>query len=134
MNKIDLTNAFFEGGGAILCWLNVVRLRRDREIKGVLWPVQIFWSTWGLWNLAYYNAVGHPWSLWAGAVLVSGNITWTAHAFYYARKAKRYERHLRAIDEVAAEIEFCSRPTRSPRSTTSRDVRVSVRRVLQTRS
>jgi len=80
---VDLTNALFEGIGAILCWNNVLRIRRDREVKGVFWPAQVFWSVWGLWNLFYYSAVGHPFSLWAGAVLVSGNITWTLHAWRY---------------------------------------------------
>lgn len=83
--NVDLVNAAFEGIGAILCWSNVWRLRRDREVKGVIWPVQAFWAVWGIWNLVYYDAVGHPFSFWAGALLCSGNVCWTLHAAWYSR-------------------------------------------------
>lgn len=89
MNHIDLINAFFEGGGSILCWMNVLKIRRDRTVKGVFWPTQVFWSLWGLWNLYYYSAVGHPFSFWCGAVLVSGNIAWTLHAAWYAHRSRQ---------------------------------------------
>ena len=97
MTRLDLINAFFEGAGAILTWLNVLRIRRDREIKGIDWRISAFWSAWGLWNLHYYYAVGHMLSWAAGAVLVAGNICWVAHAIYYVREERQ---HAREIDEA----------------------------------
>lgn len=88
MNQLDVTNACFEGGGAVLTWLNVARIRRDREVKGVDWRVTAFWSLWGLWNIRYYVGVGHPLSAVAGTVLALGNITWVLHAVAYASRPK----------------------------------------------
>lgn len=89
MNHLDLINGVFECGGAILTWLNVLRLRKDREVKGVDWRVTGFWSAWGLSNLYYYFALGH-WVSWAGGVvLVAANITWVCHAIYYGRSAQK---------------------------------------------
>jgi hypothetical protein len=77
----DLINGLFELGGAIVIWINVYKLYKDREIKGVFWPVWIFFSFWGLWNLYYYPSVGHLISFYAGIVLVCGNICWAVMAY-----------------------------------------------------
>ena len=82
----DIINGSFELIGAIVTWINVHRLYRDKETKGVFWPVWIFFSLWGMWNLIYYPSVGHFFSLYAGIVLVSGNIAWVILAFIYQQK------------------------------------------------
>lgn len=76
MQGLDLGNSLFEGIGAALTWINVRRLLRDREIKGIDWRVTAFWAAWGLWNLVYYPSLGQWWSAAAGAVLVTGNLVW----------------------------------------------------------
>lgn len=86
---VDLINATFESVGAILTWIDVSRIRRDKIVKGVYWPARAFWSAWGFWNLLYYTTVGHPLSFWAGAVLAVGNTVWVLHALVYARRASR---------------------------------------------
>lgn len=86
MQYNDLINGLFELGGAVVTWMNVYKLYQDRIIKGVFWPVWIFFSTWGLWNLYYYPSVGHFISFYTGIVLVSGNITWCTMAFIDKRK------------------------------------------------
>lgn len=86
MSKADLANAVFEGGGAILTWLNVFKLRRDREVKGVDWRVTAFWSAWGLWNCFYYPMLGQTASAYAGVVLCVGNCVWVYLAAWRYRK------------------------------------------------
>lgn len=86
MNYPDLINAAFEVVGGALCWVNVRRLKRDKETKGVYWPVSIFFAAWGLWNLYFYAALGQ-WASWVGGILlVSGNLVWVVMAAYYRRK------------------------------------------------
>jgi len=85
MQGNDLINALFELGGAIVTWLNVRKLTQDKEIKGVYWPIWIFFSSWGLWNLYYYPSIGHILSFLAGIILVSGNIAWVSLAWRYKR-------------------------------------------------
>ncbi len=82
----DLINGLFELGGAVVSWINVYKLYKDKVISGVYWPMWIFFSSWGLWNLIYYPSVGHYISFYAGIVLVSGNITWSVMAYKLSKK------------------------------------------------
>lgn len=83
VNNVDLINSLFESGGAIVTWLNAYKLYKDKEIKGVFWPIWIFFSLWGVWNLYYYPSVGHMLSFYAGIFLVTGNIIWVIQAMVY---------------------------------------------------
>lgn len=76
----DLVNGIFEAGGAAMAWRNAAQLRKDKEIKGVYWPIYVFYSAWGVWNLWYYPALEQWFSFYAGAVLVAGNLVWLAQA------------------------------------------------------
>lgn len=72
----DAINALFELVGSFMTWRNFVQLRRDRTVAGVYWPVTVFFSVWGLWNLWYYPALDQWLSFFAGIVLCAGNIAW----------------------------------------------------------
>lgn len=88
MSYYDAGNALFEAVGAVLTWMNFVRLRRDRIVLGVYWPVTAFFAAWGVWNLFYYPSVGHYWSAAIGAVLCTGNVAWVVLALKLMRKEK----------------------------------------------
>ena len=83
MDTNDLINGLFESGGSIVIWLNVLKLYKDRVVKGVYYPIWIFYSWWGLWNLYYYPSLGQWISFTAGLAIVAGNIVWSIMAFYY---------------------------------------------------
>lgn len=72
----DFVNGCFEAVGAVSAWSNFVRLRRDRQVKGIVWQFTIFWFAWGIWNLYYYPSLGQQFSFWAGIALVAGNCAW----------------------------------------------------------
>lgn len=80
MQTPDLINGLFEAGGAVAAWRNYFQLRKDREIRGVYWPIYAFYSAWGLWNLAYYPMLNQWLSFLAGSILVAGNCSWVALA------------------------------------------------------
>jgi hypothetical protein len=82
----DLINGIFETGGAFAAWKNYFQLRKDKAIKGVYWPVYVFYSLWGLWNLAYYPMLNQWLSFCAGIVLVTGNVAWVTQAVLLLRK------------------------------------------------
>lgn len=86
MSTPDLINGLFELVMGVMQWFNVQRLIKDREIKGVSWPIWFFISAWGLWNLFYYPHLGQMLSFWGGVLLVLANITWVSLACYYRRK------------------------------------------------
>lgn len=81
--NIDLLNALFEFGAAIVMWINVLKLYKDKQIHGVFWVVWIFYACWGIWNLYYYPMLNQTLSFYCGIILVIGNIVWVSLAFYY---------------------------------------------------
>lgn len=88
MQVADLVNGVFEAAGGLMCWLNVQKIMKDKSVVGVYWPVQAFFSAWGIWNLYYYPALGQWASFWGGVFLVAGNSTWTFLAAHYAAKER----------------------------------------------
>jgi hypothetical protein len=76
----DHINGAFEFVGALFTWRNALQLYRDREIRGVYWPIWAFFAAWGVWNLWYYPSIGQRWSFYAGVLLVCGNLAWVAQA------------------------------------------------------
>lgn len=85
----DLINSLFELFGAAFVWRNFAQLRRDREIKGVYWPVTAFFAAWGVWNLYYYPALGQWKSFGAGVILCAGNVAWVVGAVCLRLDARR---------------------------------------------
>lgn len=83
----DIINGCFECLGGVMCWLNVTKLWRDKEVRGVYWPVQAFFAAWGWWNLYYYPSLGQWCSFFGGVILVVGNTLWVVFAVKYSRKA-----------------------------------------------
>lgn len=88
MQLNDLINGAFESVGAIMCWANTFKLYKDKQVKGVLIGVQVFFSLWGLWNLYYYPSLNQWASFTGGAMLVLGNAAWCVLAYYYMRRNK----------------------------------------------
>lgn len=83
----DIVNGIFEMCGGLLCWMDVRRLLQDKQIKGVYWPVRLFFAAWGWWNLYYYPSLGQWCSFAGGVLLVAGNTAWVALALkhHYAK-------------------------------------------------
>ena len=76
MHLPDAVNGCFEAFGAWSAWANVGRLKRDRDVKGVVWQFTVVWFCWGVWNLFYYPFLGQWFSTVAGVVLCAGNFAW----------------------------------------------------------
>ena len=88
---LDFTNGSFEAIGAWGAWMNARRLYKDKQIKGVYWPLYFFYTLWGFFNLLYYPSLHQWFSTIAGAILVLGNLTWVILAvrlWYGNRKSK----------------------------------------------
>jgi hypothetical protein len=79
----DIVNALFELFGAGFSMLNVLRLANDKKIRGIYYPVWIFYTIWGIWNLWYYPSVNCWYSFLAGLLLVCVNSAWIILAIRY---------------------------------------------------
>lgn len=79
----DLLNGIFEAGLAYGIYLGILQLRKDKQVKGVFWPLTFWTSAWGIWNLYYYPSLGQWFSFWGGLAVVTMNLTWLGHVIHY---------------------------------------------------
>ena len=84
----DIINGLFEFVGSYFTWMNAFILYKEKQLKPVYWPATVFFTTWGLWNLYYYPALGQWFSFWAGCFLVLGNVAWVVLVFKYKIQGK----------------------------------------------
>ena len=84
----DMVNGFFELIGSVFVWINVYKIYQDKEVKGIYWPLSIFFGAWGFWNLYYYPFLDQWVSFYAGIVMAFGNVAWVWLAYYYMRGKK----------------------------------------------
>ena len=87
----DIANGLFELVGGTLMFVNCWRVHRDKQVRGVSWPVMLFFTLWGFWNLYFYPAYGLWMSFWGGVLIVAGNVTWVTLAGYYILKERNHE-------------------------------------------
>ena|SRR3989338_1534364 len=79
----DLINGLFETVGGFTSFLNCWQLYKDKQVKGVVWQLTIFYTLWGLWNLYYYPHLGQWFSFAGGCIIVMGNLLWIIQVLYY---------------------------------------------------
>jgi hypothetical protein len=85
----DLVNGLFEIISGFMTFGNCFKLYKDKEVKGIMWQLTIFFTMWGFWNLFYYHSLNQICSMIGGAVLVTGNSIWVGQVLYYKnRKGK----------------------------------------------
>jgi hypothetical protein len=83
MIQPDQVVAFFEAGSAFLIAKSVLKLRREKLVRGVsAWPI-CFFGLWGYWNLYWYSFINAPWAWWFGILVVISNTTWAGQVLYY---------------------------------------------------
>ena len=82
MNQ-DLLNGCFEFIGSLTIWANVLKLRRDKEVKGTHWEMMIFFACWAGFNLIYYPHLNQMWSLAGATSMFVSEWVWVGLACYY---------------------------------------------------
>ena len=89
--NVDIINGLFELFGGCLLLLNILRLHKDKCIKGVSWTPVAFFTSWGFWNLYYYPSLEQWFSFFGGLFIVFINSIWLIQVFYYNKKKKEKE-------------------------------------------
>lgn len=82
----DLINGCFESLGSLFILCSIVKLHRDKAVRGVSWITLTFFLTWGLWNLWYYPHLGQTFSFTGGCLIVLANGVYCAQLLYYGRR------------------------------------------------
>lgn len=83
----DMINGAFEACGGFFIALSVIKLHKDKVVRGVSCVPVAFFSAWGFWNLYFYPALDQWFSFWGGCLLVIVNCTWLAQMYYYISRA-----------------------------------------------
>jgi hypothetical protein len=82
VGQLDTINSLWEIVGGWLIWINVVRLWQHREVRGTSPLLNLFFFSWGVWNLLYYHQMNQPWSFLGQTLMVSGYLTWCGLYFF----------------------------------------------------
>lgn len=89
MQLPDLINGIFESAGGFFIALSVLKLHREKKVRGVSYVHVGFFTSWGLWNLFYYPVLDQWLSFWGGLLLVLVNAVWLAQCVYYTLLERR---------------------------------------------
>jgi len=79
----DLINGIYESLGGAFIALSVIKLHREKVVRGVSWLHVAFFSSWGIWNLYFYPHLDQWFSFYGGVVLVATNLVWLAQIVWY---------------------------------------------------
>ena len=85
----DVINGLYELFGAPFIVLSILRLLKDKAVKGVDWRAVAFFSTWSMWNLYYYPHLEQWASFFGGILIAIVQLIWLVLMIYYIRKEKR---------------------------------------------
>ena len=72
----DIINAIFNLCGAVAVSSSIYKLLQDKVVRGIYWPMIIFFISWSTWNLYFYGVLGQWYSVLGGISIV------TAEAIY----------------------------------------------------
>lgn len=86
---VDPINALFEMCGGAFVFLNILKLNKDKKVRGVSIVAITFFTVWGFWNTGYYHVIGQTVSGLVAVPIALANSVWLIQMIYYNRK----ERH-----------------------------------------
>jgi hypothetical protein len=72
----DWVNSLFCLGGAVFILFSILKVRRDKQIKGISWAHVIFFHAWGWWNLFFFAMIGEKFAFACAVVLVVTEAVW----------------------------------------------------------
>lgn len=99
MSFADLINGAFEASGAFFIFQSIIKLHREKIVRGVSWVHSGFFATWGYWNLFYYPHLGQWVSFVGGIGIVTTNTVWLVQLIYYTHQ-ERLQRDGKAIASI----------------------------------
>lgn len=85
----DMVNGGFELVCGMVSTANVIKLRKDRMVRGIDWRVTFLFTMFGVWNFYYYPHLNQWWSFAGGVVMALMNAVWLVLAYTYWRQYKR---------------------------------------------
>jgi len=79
-------NSVFPLVGTIFVGLNIKRLIKDKQVKGIHWLSPLFFYSGQAWGLYFMYTLHQYFSLFGGAVLLAASLVWYSLMQYYRLK------------------------------------------------
>ena len=107
----DIINGLFEFISGLFMLTNIIKLVKDKTVKGYNWYSVVFFSFWGGWNLFYYPSLDQYFSFIAGIFLFLINIIWVGTVWYYKIREKKLKeiKHKEALNIANRLVEHFSK-------------------------
>ena len=86
MNYPDIINGCFELFGAPFIALSIIKLHKQKVVRGISWLHAGFFAVWGMWNLYYYPYLNQWVSFVGGIAIAITNAIWMGQLIYYKCK------------------------------------------------
>ena len=82
---LDIVNMTFFFSSSFVIWLNVMKIYKDKQIRGVKLIPGVFFCVSCSWGIFYYVKLGQPWSVIGMILMAIANFAWTFLAIYYTK-------------------------------------------------
>jgi hypothetical protein len=82
---LDIINSIYEMLGGFFILLHCKLLFEHKKVFGVSVPAVIFFTSWGVFNLFYYNGLSQNYSLIGSLFTCSANIVYVVMLLHYKR-------------------------------------------------
>lgn len=79
----DIVNGLFEAFGFLAIMTSVMKLQKDKSVRGVSPMMTVFFTSWGVWNIYYYPSLHQVVSGAAAALTCLANAYWLVLMFKY---------------------------------------------------
>lgn len=81
----DIITGLLEGTGALLTMGNVLKLYKQKEVKGVSLAPAVFFTGWGWWNIYFFYSLSQHYALLGAGLMAIVNTVWLGMALCYRR-------------------------------------------------
>jgi hypothetical protein len=78
--------AAFTFTAASLVWTHIVKLHREKKVRGVHWAPLVFTWCWATYAIYFYWVYKMPWTWTANLMMWLSYTIWTAMVFRYWRR------------------------------------------------
>ena len=102
----DIIQACFNIGGAIAISSSIIKLYQEKIVRGVHWPMMIFFMSWSSYNIYFYSFLEQSYSFYAGFSILTAEITYLYLLLYYTymeRDPDSYISYLEEYDKRASD-------------------------------
>lgn len=83
--NIDLINGVVGAIGAGFVFRSIISLWKHKQVRGIYWPVAIFFSAASSWSIYLFYKMDFIYSMWGNIGYAACNLIWLSMAIFYRK-------------------------------------------------